>query len=73
MMIVFAGNIMLNIFLTPAVPVKKQGKNNVFFVCVPNPPIDPKADNSTPVPMLVRVKTSEDADNLIKIIEDNLH
>ncbi|XP_041365239.1 nuclear pore complex protein Nup50-like isoform X2 [Gigantopelta aegis] len=67
------GNIMLNIFLTCDIPVKKQGKNNVSFVCLPNPPIDPKADAKVPVPMLIRVKTSEDADNLIKIIEDNLH
>ena len=51
--------------LSPSVPLQKQGKNNVSMVCVPNPPIDPKADAQKPVPMLIRVKTSEDADELL--------
>lgn len=59
------GNILLNIMLTSSVPLVKQGKNNISMVCVPNPPVDPKAENQKPVPMLIRVKTSEDADELL--------
>lgn len=59
------GNILLNIMLTSSVPLVKQGKNNISMVCVPNPPVDPKADTQKPVPMLIRVKTSEDADELL--------
>ena len=61
----FSGNILLNIMLTSSVPLVKQGKNNISMVCVPNPPVDPKAENQKPVPMLIRVKTSEDADELL--------
>ena len=64
---------MLNIYLTPAVPLTKQGKNNVFLVCVPNPPINPKADSKAPVPMLIRVKTSEDVDQLLAKVQEHLH
>lgn len=59
------GNILLNIMLSPSVPLQKQGKNNVSMVCVPNPPVDPKAEEQKPVPMLIRVKTSDDADELL--------
>jgi nuclear pore complex protein Nup50 len=52
-------------------PTQRQGKNNVFLVCVPNPPINPKDEGSTtPVPMLLRVKTAEDADELLAKIEE---
>ncbi|CAL1540891.1 unnamed protein product [Lymnaea stagnalis] len=65
------GNILLNIMLSSTMPVSRQGKNNVMLVCVPNPPIDTKADaDNTPVPMLIRVKTEEDADNLVAKIEE---
>lgn len=64
-----AGNILLNILLSPAIPIKKQGKNNVFIVCIPNPPISSKDANVEPVPMLIRVKTSEDADELLAELE----
>lgn len=36
------GNVLLNIVLNPAMPITKQGKNNVSISCVPNPPIDEK-------------------------------
>ncbi|KAK7471733.1 hypothetical protein BaRGS_00035615 [Batillaria attramentaria] len=64
------GNILLNILLSSTLPTKKQGKNNVFLVCVPNPPINQKDDSSAPVPMLIRVKTSEDADELLAKLEE---
>uniref|UniRef100_H2Z2N7 RanBD1 domain-containing protein n=1 Tax=Ciona savignyi TaxID=51511 RepID=H2Z2N7_CIOSA len=34
------GNLLLNILLNSAMPVGKQGKNNVSISCIPNPPID---------------------------------
>lgn len=64
------GNILLNILLSAAIPIKRQGKNNVFIVCVPNPPINPKDDSSTAVPMLLRVKSGEDADELLAKLEE---
>ncbi|KAK7098645.1 nuclear pore complex protein Nup50-like [Littorina saxatilis] len=64
------GNILLNILLTPAIPTKRQGKNNVFLVCTPNPPLDPKNTSTDPVPMLIRVKTAEDADELLAKMEE---
>ena len=36
------GNVLLNIVINSAIPIAKQGKNNVMISCVPNPPIDSK-------------------------------
>jgi len=58
------GNVLLNILLNPQIPTTRVGKNNVMLVCVPNPPVDPKADTSAPCPMLLRVKNGDDADEL---------
>uniref|UniRef100_A0A8I5YST1 Nuclear pore complex protein Nup50 n=1 Tax=Pongo abelii TaxID=9601 RepID=A0A8I5YST1_PONAB len=57
------GNILLNVLIPPNMPCTRTGKNNDLIVCVPNPPIDEK--NAT---MPIRVKTSEDADELHKIL-----
>ncbi|NXM15244.1 NUP50 protein, partial [Ploceus nigricollis] len=61
------GNILLNVLIPPKMPCTRTGKNNVLIVCVPNPPIDEK-NPAAPVTMLIRVKTSEDADELHKIL-----
>ncbi|XP_030629630.1 nuclear pore complex protein Nup50 [Chanos chanos] len=61
------GNILLNIMVPSTMPCSRTGKNNVMVVCVPNPPVDDK-NPTTPVPMLIRVKTAEDADELHKIL-----
>ncbi|KAM8882743.1 nuclear pore complex protein Nup50 [Synchiropus picturatus] len=63
------GNILLNIIVQASMPCSRVGKNNVMVVCVPNPPVDEKNADS-PVPMLIRVKTSEDADELLKTLEE---
>ncbi|XP_026182628.1 nuclear pore complex protein Nup50 [Mastacembelus armatus] len=63
------GNILLNIIVQASMPCSRVGKNNVMVICVPNPPVDDK-NPSTPVPLLIRVKTSEDADELHKILEE---
>ncbi|NXK92490.1 NUP50 protein, partial [Formicarius rufipectus] len=61
------GNILLNVLIPPKMPCTRTGKNNVLIVCIPNPPIDEK-NPTVPVTMLIRVKTSEDADELHKIL-----
>uniref|UniRef100_A0A1A7YVB6 Nuclear pore complex protein Nup50 n=1 Tax=Iconisemion striatum TaxID=60296 RepID=A0A1A7YVB6_9TELE len=63
------GNILLNIIVQPSMPCSRVGKNNVMVVCVPNPPIHDK-NPSGPVPLLIRVKTAEDADELHKTLEE---
>jgi len=63
------GNILLNIIMTADIHVDRVGKNNVMIICVPNPPIDPKADPE-PVTFLMRVKTTEDADELKNKLND---
>lgn len=52
-----------------SIPCTRVGKNNVMLMCVPNPPVDDKNPSSA-VPLLVRVKTAEDADELHKILEE---
>lgn len=62
-----AGNILLNVLIPPNMPCTRTGKNNVLIVCVPNPPVDEK-NATAPVTMLIRVKTSEDADELRRVL-----
>merc|ERR1712130_853786 len=57
------GNILLNVLIGEGIPVERVGKNNVMVICVPNPLIDLKADPQ-PTSFLIRVKTSEEADEL---------
>ncbi|KAL3843236.1 hypothetical protein ACJMK2_021180 [Sinanodonta woodiana] len=59
------GNILLNIMLGPSIPFKKQGKNNISFVCVPNPPINLKEPKQQPTSMLLKVKTEDEANELL--------
>lgn len=61
------GNILLNVLIPPNMPCTRTGKNNVLIVCVPNPPVDEK-NAAAPVTMLIRVKTSEDADELHQVL-----
>ncbi|XP_029681387.1 nuclear pore complex protein Nup50 isoform X1 [Takifugu rubripes] len=63
------GNILLNIIVQASILCTRVGKNNVMLMCVPNPPVDEK-NPDTPVPLLVRVKTAEDADELHKVLEE---
>ena len=57
------GNILLNTLVTASTPLERLGVKDVMLATVPNPPIDPKAE-SEPVFFLVRVKSTEDADEL---------
>lgn len=65
------GNILLNIILTDTLPIKRVGKNNVLIICVPNPPINPKQESTEAIPLLIRVKTTEDADELLQKLEEH--
>ncbi|XP_040201735.1 nuclear pore complex protein Nup50 isoform X2 [Rana temporaria] len=61
------GHILLNILVQPSMPCSRTGKNNVMIVCVPNPPVDEK-NPTVPATMLIRVKTTADADELHKLL-----
>ena len=54
-------------------PTQRMGKNNVMMACVPNPPLDPKKTEAetSPVPLLIRVKTGDDADELLQQIDEH--
>lgn len=65
------GNILLNIILSTSLPMSRTGKNNVLLVCVPNPPLETKSTDSkeqSAIPMLIRVKTGGDADELLETL-----
>lgn len=63
------GNILLNIMLSASLPMSRTGKNNVLLVCIPNPPVDAKnPDSKEAIPMLIRVKTAEEADELLETL-----
>lgn len=64
-----AGNILLNILLSADMKCSRAGKNNVVVMCVPNPPFDTQNPGS-PVPLLLRVKTAADADQLHRTLEE---
>uniref|UniRef100_A0A182NB96 RanBD1 domain-containing protein n=1 Tax=Anopheles dirus TaxID=7168 RepID=A0A182NB96_9DIPT len=53
------GNILLNIILNESVPLQRMGKNNVMMICLPTPDSKPP-----PTSVLLRVKTTEEADEL---------
>ncbi|XP_065368123.1 nuclear pore complex protein Nup50 [Calliphora vicina] len=57
------GNILVNLILNSAVPAQRMGKNNVMMVCLPTPDVE------KPTSMLLRVKTGEEADELLENIE----
>ena len=57
--------------LSSSIPLKREGKNNVSMFCIPSPPIDPKVEEKKPVMMLLRVKTSEEADELYEKLTEN--
>ncbi|GFX11560.1 nuclear pore complex protein Nup50 [Trichonephila clavipes] len=63
------GNILLNIVLNASLPTSRTGKNNVLLVCIPNPPLDVKnPDSKEAIPMLIRVKTEQEADELLETL-----
>uniref|UniRef100_A0A182Q2K0 RanBD1 domain-containing protein n=1 Tax=Anopheles farauti TaxID=69004 RepID=A0A182Q2K0_9DIPT len=57
------GNILLNIILNESVPLQRMGKNNVMMICLPTPDSKPP-----PTSVLLRVKTTEEADELYETL-----
>lgn len=73
------GNILLNILVTRDIPFKRQ-KNNLTFVCIPTPPLpvfgkqtkeQEQTEASKPIPMLIRVKSEENAIELLHKIDQH--
>jgi len=73
-------NILLNISLSPQLPVSRAGKNNVLLMCPPNPPLNIKPTNQNEqaqeqsteggvVTYLIRVKTTTLADQLYNLVK----
>ncbi|XP_030387458.1 nuclear pore complex protein Nup50 [Scaptodrosophila lebanonensis] len=60
------GNILVNLILTEGLPCQRMGKNNVMMVCVPT------ADDSKPTPLLLRVKSGDEADELLEQIKKHI-
>ena len=60
------GNILLNILVSDKMTFK-QMKNNVNFVCVPNPPIK---GVEGPTSMLIKVKSVDMSTELVKMLEE---
>ena len=78
------GNILLNVSLSPQLPVSRAGKNNVLLMCPPNPPLEFKPTNQSEelpaqsgsgeiVTYLIRVKTTQLADQLFELIKKLQH
>lgn len=57
------GNILLNFILSASITMQRMGKNNVMMVCIPTPDAQPP-----PTPILIRVKASEEADELLETL-----
>ncbi|KAJ4450056.1 nuclear pore complex protein Nup50 [Periplaneta americana] len=55
------GNLLVNTLLSAGMPVQRMGVNNVMIACVPTPETKPP-----PIPVLLRFKTSADADEALE-------
>lgn len=60
------GNLLCNFILSASIPTKRLGKKDVMLVCIPTPDTKPP-----PVPILLRVKSPEEADQLLEALEKN--
>lgn len=58
------GNLLCNFILSENIPTKRMGKKDVMLVCLPTPDTKPP-----PVPILLRVKSPEEADALLETLE----
>ncbi|XP_074026064.1 nuclear pore complex protein Nup50 [Leptinotarsa decemlineata] len=58
------GNLLCNFILSESIPTKRMGNKDVMLICLPTPEFKPP-----PVPILLRVKTSEEADKLLEVLE----
>lgn len=58
------GNLLCNFILSSSIPIKRLGKKDVMLVCIPTPDEKPP-----PIPILLRVKSPEEADQLVETLE----
>ena len=58
-------SILLNVKLSKSLPVSKAGPKDVSYLCLPNPPI-PNVESNVPCKFLFKVKTEEDAAELLE-------
>ncbi|XP_043491607.1 nuclear pore complex protein Nup50 [Polistes fuscatus] len=56
------GNLLLNTLLTESIPTQRMNKNTIMLVCLPD-------SQPPPTPVLLRVKTSEEADVLLETLD----
>ncbi|KAL7735898.1 hypothetical protein ACLKA6_002348 [Drosophila palustris] len=57
------GNILINLILSNGLPCQRLGKNNVMMVCIPTP------EETKATSILLRVKSGEEADELLEQIK----
>ncbi|CAG9792092.1 unnamed protein product [Diatraea saccharalis] len=60
------GNVLVNLILASAIPTQRMGKNNVMMICIPTPDAKPP-----PTSILIRVKTADEADELLKTLNEH--
>lgn len=58
------GNLLCNLILSTNIPMQRMGNKDVMLVCIPTPDSKPP-----PVPILFRLKSSEEADELLRTLE----
>ncbi len=63
-------NILLNVKLNKACPVNKISAKDVSYLCIPNPPIA-GVDSKLPCKFLFKVKTEEDALELVEKLNEH--
>lgn len=63
------GNVLINVLLTSGIPLQRMAKNNVMMICVPTPPAPGSTSPPAPSTVLLRVKTSDEADQLLANLE----
>jgi nuclear pore complex protein Nup50 len=61
------GNLLVNTLLTAKLPIQRMGTNNVILVCIPTPDTKPP-----PIPVLLRLKTSADADEVFNKLKQHI-
>jgi nuclear pore complex protein Nup50 len=61
------GNVLVNTLLTAGLPLRRMGSNNVMLVCIPTPDVQPP-----PVPLLIRLKTGDDADEVFNKLKEHI-
>jgi nuclear pore complex protein Nup50 len=62
--------LLLNVVLNEHLPISKLNDKNISFMCVPNPSIPGIKEPEKPCNFLFKVKTNEDADELLNKLNE---